>query len=297
MAARVRLRTDDSEVIELYAGDLIGRVWLAAWRIDDPRVSEAHGLVSLRGDHLRLLALRGRFTVDGRRVDEVDLVEGLRVDLAPGLGFTVLDVHVPAQIPALSIAGGPAQVLPGAVSLFTAPDLQIGHPTRPDAVAWVWRSGEHWRVRHADGRAQTLQTGVGFRVNGVEVCLVEARVRASEPTIERSAVRPPLKIVARYETVHLHRRSAPAVVLDGLSARLVSELVSFGVPVPWQVLAEALWGREPDAARLRKRLDNVMGRLRESLRDAQIRDDLVRANGLGQIELLLDPEDRVDAQL
>ena len=40
-------------------------MWSAALHLDDPRVSEAHAMVSIRGSELKLLALRGRFQIDG----------------------------------------------------------------------------------------------------------------------------------------------------------------------------------------------------------------------------------------
>ena len=64
MRARVRLRLDSGEVRQLVSGDIIGRIWGAALRLDDPQISEAHALVSMRGTALKLLALRGRFVVD-----------------------------------------------------------------------------------------------------------------------------------------------------------------------------------------------------------------------------------------
>jgi hypothetical protein len=117
------------------------------------------------------------------------------------------------------------------------------------------------------------------------------------PTAERSAILAPLRIVARYETVHIHRRDRPTVVLDGVQARLLSELVAFAVPVPWRALADELWPGVDDALLLRKRLDGALARLRVRLGEAGLRPDLVRSNGQGQFELLLEPGDAVEDQL
>ncbi len=54
----VRLRTHDGVTADVPPGGLIGRLPGAALRLDDPLVSEAHALVSLRGRKLKLLALR-----------------------------------------------------------------------------------------------------------------------------------------------------------------------------------------------------------------------------------------------
>jgi pSer/pThr/pTyr-binding forkhead associated (FHA) protein len=71
MPASALVRLPDGSVETLYVGDIVGRTWSAAVRIDDPDVSEAHALVSLRGERLWLLALRRRFTVSGKVVEAV----------------------------------------------------------------------------------------------------------------------------------------------------------------------------------------------------------------------------------
>jgi pSer/pThr/pTyr-binding forkhead associated (FHA) protein len=69
----VRLTLPDGSVRELEHGDLIGRLWSAALVIDDPRISEAHALVSLREGGFWLLSLRRKIAVGGRPVSEVRL--------------------------------------------------------------------------------------------------------------------------------------------------------------------------------------------------------------------------------
>ena len=55
--ARVVVELDGDRHV-LGVGDLIGRLPSAALVVDDPRVSEAHAIVSLRRAALHLLALR-----------------------------------------------------------------------------------------------------------------------------------------------------------------------------------------------------------------------------------------------
>lgn len=66
MHACVHLASADGQIHVLGHGDLIGRLWSAALCLSDPRVSEAHAMVSLREGQLRLLALRGLFAIDGK---------------------------------------------------------------------------------------------------------------------------------------------------------------------------------------------------------------------------------------
>lgn len=46
MRANVRLLLSDGRSEVLGPGDIIGRMWSATLRLDDPHVSEAHALVS-----------------------------------------------------------------------------------------------------------------------------------------------------------------------------------------------------------------------------------------------------------
>ena len=59
----VRITMTDGSIRELEHGDLIGRLWSAALVIDDPRISEAHALVSLREGGFWLLSLRRKIAV------------------------------------------------------------------------------------------------------------------------------------------------------------------------------------------------------------------------------------------
>lgn len=68
----------------------------------------------------------------------------------------------------------------------------------------------------------------------------------------------------------------------------------FDGPVPWEVLAQELWGDEDDRHLLRRKLDVNLSRLRKKLRDAGIRSDLVRADGFGHFELFLMDGDKVE---
>jgi pSer/pThr/pTyr-binding forkhead associated (FHA) protein len=68
VGAYCRIRLSDGRVVDLGPGDIIGRLETATLRINEPQLSEAHALVSLRGEQLVLLALRGVVSVGGRPV-------------------------------------------------------------------------------------------------------------------------------------------------------------------------------------------------------------------------------------
>ena len=104
----------------------------------------------------------------------------------------------------------------------------------------------------------------------------------------------PLTIVASYDTVHVRREGLPVLALDGISARIVSELVALAGPASWELLAREIWRHEDDRTQLRRKWDVNLARLRRKLRAVGIRTDLLRAGGTGQIELLLYEGDTVD---
>ncbi|MCB9680654.1 MAG: FHA domain-containing protein [Alphaproteobacteria bacterium] len=274
-------------------GDLVGRLWHAAVQLDDPRISEAHALVSLRGGTLRLLGLRGRFAVGGRALADVALAPGLEVVLAEGLGFTVDAVILPDTVLGVETDGMPARVLPGTCALVDTPAPTLAPPSHPAARAWVWNAPTGWRLRARDGVAMPWEAGDAVEIAGRTWRAVAVPTGArGEVTRADPGVDAPLTVVARYDTVHLFRAGRDPLVLRGLQARLVSELAAMDAPVPWALLVEVLW---PDGG-TRKQLDMVMVRLRSRLREARVRTDLVRADGCGVIELFLRPGDVVEDQ-
>lgn len=295
MRPHALLETLDGDQLRLGHGDFIGRFWSAAWRIDDPRISEAHAAISLRAGELRLLGLRGRFRVADQVVAEVRLEPGVEVLLADGLGFVVRELALPAETLGLRVPGMPLLTLDGACSLHGGAQPRVVPGTQPDAAAWVWGDGDQWTLRLAGQAARPLLVGDAFVLDGARVEAVAVAQVPDGPgrTVVAGAFAAPLTIVARFDTVHIHSAGELRVTLDGLPARIVSELVALGGPVRWQVLAEELWGRDEEQARLRNRLDVALARLRRLLRDGRLRSDLVRMTGTGQIELLLHPRDRV----
>ena len=139
-----QLRLPDGSTAELSPGDVVGRLATAALRLDDPRVSEAHALVSLRGSDLKLLALRGILAVDRKQRTEVTLDPGVKVALARDLVLEVIEVCIPAKVLTVSLPGLPAQPLFGAVFSVVrepTPGLPRGLPTRRSGPPLEHRRG------------------------------------------------------------------------------------------------------------------------------------------------------------
>lgn len=300
LRAYVRVRDPAGAEWELGHGDLVGRLPWAGLVLDDPRVSEAHAMISLRGEQLQLVALRRPVRLDGQRLGEITLAAGQRVEFAEGVEVTVLEVVLPDRVASISGDDLALQVLAPAVSLWTKPRPRVVPVIDPGADAWLWRVGEQWRVRVTTDTAPTLlRAGEAFVVDGrrFELGLVPLQSAAGARTAV-GAVDAPLRIVARYDTVHIVRDGLPTVILAGLQARLISELVATRQPIGWHALVQELWPQlAEDSHGQRRRLDMTLLRLRRRLEAEGIRTDLVAALGTGLLELSLRADDQLVDEL
>jgi hypothetical protein len=298
MRAFVRFRCPDGSIAELAHGDLIGRLGTAALHLDDARISEAHAMISLRGEELKLLALRGRFAVDNKPMSALTLAEGQRISFTRDLALTVEEVVLPDEVMALSLGGGP-QVLLGATAIIAEPDgLRLIAGYREGAAALVWNRDDRWRIRIGTTPPVDLHPGTTHTVAGrpvTAVALSLSRIGGGATRLA-GAIASPLRIVVQYDAAQLHREGEPALVLSGISARILSELVSFGGPVEWAVLAGEIWPHIEDRSRLRKQLDVSLTRLRKKLSRGRVRADLINSDGTGKLALVLAEGDRVEDQ-
>lgn len=290
--AHALLRTPGGDFVTLAPGDVIGRGRSCRLHIDDPRISEAHALVSLRGDALWLLALRGRLLVGDAVVDRLRLGEAQRVSLAPGVELEVVDVLVPEVAMAVELPDGVPQLLNGTTSLFVAPQPSLRGGWFANADAWLWSTDEVWRLRRgADAETVVLEDGVPVQVGGVSLLPRWAAVDEAgvTHTLQNSE---PVRIDARFYTVHISRLSGgEPLVLTGTAARVISELVALKGPVEWSLPAREIWGPDAPEVALRSRWDTTVSRLRRRLRCANLRPDLIRATRSGVVELVVGPDD------
>lgn len=286
MRMRVRLKLPNAEEVVVGHGALLGRLPQAAVHLPDPRVSEAHALISLRGQDACLLALRGRFAVEGRPRAEVVLVPGLRIQLARDLEIKVLEVVLPSSVMALEGPFG-RRVLMGPTSVFSDPP-RLEHGWRPGAAAVVWPMDDTWYV----GDDQALAPGDSLGIQGLDVRAVAEPVQRDNQTVQSLDFSQPLRIVVRFDSVHIHREQRPTLRLSGIAARIITELALTGAPVDWQEIAR-LCLPASKLTPLRQRWDMHLVRLRGKLRKAGVRTDLIRADGTGLIELVLSEQDRL----
>ena len=293
--AAVHIALDDGRGFALQPGDLIGRMAGAALSLNDGRISEAHALISLRGGALRLLALRGLFTVDDQLVAAVTLVPGLRVELAPGLAFTVAGLALPDRVAALSGEGLNLQALTSLSSLLLDPDPRISPRYEPDAAAVLWSRGDGWRLQPAGEETRPLGEGEPFEVGGRRFVLGSMPLAHAGPGITERTEARPLTIRFAGSAVELRRGDGASVTLRGNGAHLIRELVEFAGPVDWYTLARQVWPDGPcvDRTRLRARLDTTLKRVRARLRDGGVGAGVLVFTQTGQVELLSQPGDRI----
>jgi hypothetical protein len=297
--------SSDGRAVTVHPGGLIGRLAGAEVMIADPRVSEAHALVSLRSRTLKLLALRGGLTVGGREVDAVTLVAGLQIELAEGLFVTVARVDLPTHTLVLcGAAQGPVELGSSSHSLLVGEEagsrtLRLVAGFVASAVGHVWCSGARLWIRLRGQEAEAIEAGGQWEVEGCKLRAIRVPLDGTRDTVSEGSggggevSRERLVIVARYTSVHVQRDGATAV-LTGKPANLVSELVRFGgKPVPWEVLSRQIWGERSERDLLRDNFDATCGRLRRQLRELTLREDLVTLDGSGNVELVLYPGDRI----
>jgi len=296
MRAIVRIRTPEGQTVALCPGDIIGRLATAALHLDDARISEAHAMVSLRGRDLKLLALRGLFAIDGKPTDELTLRSGLRFEIARGVVLTIEDVVLPQSLLAVEGDALPRQILSGSCSLLVSPRPALLPRYQGDAAAHIWDNGECWRIQIAGSQPRDLVPGERWELEGRWFRTISVSIERAGQAVTAldGSIYPPLRIIANFDTVHIHMDGKPVVSLDGISARIISELIAIGGPASWELIAGQIWQDDTDRAQLRRRWDISLARLRRKLREVRVRPDLIRAGGTGQVELFLSRGDLVE---
>lgn len=283
----------EGNVHELTVGDIIGRLPTAALRFSDPRISEAHALVSLRGQDLKLLALRGSFVVRKQAVREVSLTEGLKIELAPGLGFEVQTVMLPDSVLAIQGPGLKPTPLTGTCSLQLDP-VQLEPGYAREASAWLWEEEGFWTLRVGEEPPEQITAGQQVQIGGQSFTFDFLDLGSSgEKTTHLGGEHMPLTIETRWDSVHFRLETGSTFVLNGVPARIFSELATIAAPVGWEPVAREIWPDTQDVKTLRTRWDNALARLRRKLRTAGIRTSLLRSDRGGNIELVLGPNDEL----
>jgi hypothetical protein len=298
MRSLVRFMLEDDREIELEPGDLVGRMPGCALRIEDPRISEAHAMVSRRREGLVLLSLRGRLSVDGKPKTRIVLTPDTRIILSGFFPLVVTTAECPSTrlaVVALPLANPPVvAALARVVSLYAEMRREPVTWFDPEAEAHVLGGTSGPRLRIPGAPDRPLRVDETFAVGGAQfrLALIDQAKPDAVSTSDRGHLDVSLKITARYDTVLIASDIGKSVTLDGIAARMLTELAEIKAPVAWAELARHLWNAPPDAA-TRHRWDQLLVRVRGKLREAGIRTDLIRSNRSGLVELVLGPLDKL----
>jgi hypothetical protein len=321
--ARLRLsRLDRSDAvpveIDLYPGDLIGRVAAARLRlIDAPGVSEAHALLSLRDATLTLIGLRGpipcRDTVPlagsgalgaEATATELPLAVGLLLRIGDVVLLEVVELVLPAGVWALGDwdHAGPTP-LPApecAIVLGPEPRLVIGHAQGADALLWV--SGDTLHAKVGVGAIRQLAVGDRLELRGRVLRVLSLPIR--EASAPRTVTPGWLRVELSAAAVTLQQRpSGRPLRLEGNNFALVVALLRLrGLPQAdprrhWAAVAKAVWGRSFNGNN--ESFRKQVKRLRAELTKAGFASHTVDSDGgqwwfdLGQRHELIDPLGKV----
>ena len=297
MHAAATFKLPSGALVTLGPGDIVGRIPCAKLSLDDPRISEAHAYVSLRGASLELLALRGRLSVGGKPRTRTELAVGLRILLA---GFFALEV-VALELPERSLAivrdddGALDDATPahGTVSVFDRDADAVLHGFHAEADAFLWTGPSGVVLRTVSPpRDRPLAPGDTFRVGRGRYRLASLPTADFEsvPTTDHGVYDTALHLRLYYDVVQISADGTRMAVLTGLAANVLCELAEIGQPVAWTELARQTWP-EADEAVARSRWDQLMARIRVKRREAGLRSDLIRPTGGGLVQLVLGPRD------
>lgn len=293
MDASVEFAVDDDARAILYPGDIIGRMRQAALRLNHPSISEAHALVSLRGSSLRLLGLRGRFTIGDARVSELELRPGLEIGLSGAHRLRVVEISLPTWVVALQVPGL-GRVIPPPVSSILPASRDLIPGFSPAATAVIWVDGPTVHLSLSGGARQSFGVGSSFTVGETTYTVTPAPIgeAALEATVPALDAAPPVTLVLREESV-LVRAGASVTSITGVPGRILTIVAQARARMDWRAVAASLWPAVRDEARLRVHWDAGLARLRRRLRESELREDLVRSAGVGFVELVLGPDDAI----
>ena len=286
----VLFQTPDQQVHRLHPGGIIGRLASAALRLDDPRVSEAHALLSLRGRSLKLLALRGALGLRGKWLGEVALREDQRLLLAEDVALGVLEVVLPDTVMALEQPDGTRVELDRPELSISLDPLRTTPGATPDAAAWAWCSGDQWWVQLRGERPRELS--VGHTLSLGDTSVIARALPLPQISTPRTATAgklwPPMHMICwpQHTEIHVEGRPKPARFTRNAHNLLRESALATqgGGTVHWAQVAQRIW-------RFGASEDNWytnLSRLRKRLHEQGLPSDLLRCED-GQVQLTLRP--------
>ena len=280
--AAARFRLPEGPEVAVLPGGILGRLSTAALRLADPRVSEAHAMVSLRGQELRLLSLRGWLWVEGSHVSEVVLTKGLVVGLCPDLLLTVTEVSLPSTLLALRCPDGSVHPLHAhlgeAASLVGGPPwaLVAGHRLEARARLTV---ADGWFVSVDAGPPVELLPGGRIGLPGLELGVEEVPFvgGGADPTATQGS--PRWTCAVELSLTRFWKEERPVLTLRGRPHQLLAELAAFGPGevVDWRFVSTMIWTDVSDEQGLLNNFHKTLKVLRQKLLESGLPTTLVQS--------------------
>lgn len=277
-------------------GEFIGRSDLASMCLDDPRVSEAHAMVSLRGQSLKLLALRGRFRVGGKVRAEITLRAGMSLELAQGLEIECVSISLPRALLGLQSEGLPVMMLMGTMTLHLehTPRVTPGYDATGDVVFWA--VGAQWRASIQGAAPRGISIGDTLEIDGTHLEIVAVPLEDAAHTRTRRTLRTPLCFRSLGDAVRIEREDAPDLLISGIPGKICAALVDDGPTLNWRDVTSRVWPNDASMeAALRRRFDAGLARLRSKLEQVSaLQEEFIELDGAGMISLKLTEQDQME---
>lgn len=286
------------ERIVLNPGDFIGRANTAAMYIDDPRVSEAHAMISLREHCLKLLSLRGRFRHNGKVLTEVHLRPGMILELAEGVEVVCEEVYLPQTALGLLLWPGPLEVpLSGTTTVYIEggqATVRRGHDPNGDLV--IWAAGHDWRAQVKGQKNRSLTCGDKLMIREVEIEIVKVSLSVMSQDRTLSQIRGALTLRHSINRVTILTDVGPPHIISGIPGKLLASLLARGGAADWRDVVSDVWPNDlSSASSLRRRFDTGLRRLRETMsRLVSTAEDFLKLDGAGILMISLGREDRIE---
>ncbi|MBX2801857.1 MAG: hypothetical protein KTR31_29530 [Myxococcales bacterium] len=279
----------DERRVRMLPGDVLGRGRRSDVVVQDPRVSEAHAMVSLRRGGLWWLPLRPG--VHGQVGPDVLLAPGASVTVLDELQLRVESLTLPATVDVLQVDHGAPIVLDHPEWHIAASGDARPGPHR-EAVAVLWRTDGRWWCRGGEGPARQLAAGVGMVVGGRQLHLGAVPSDSQGSFTADNQPVPPVRIRSWEGFSEVGLGSLAPVRLTGNPHRvfrLLARLVPDGGTVHWQEVASRLWPHSDWSSNWYTNLP----RIREQLRKKGLPGWLLVCEN-GQVGLGMRQRDRVE---
>lgn len=240
-----------------------------------------------------LLALRGRFRVNGEVCTEAVLRAGLDIEIHEDLWLHCDEVVLPSTLPGLRAQGLPTTLLTRTTSLFVEPVLRVQPGYHPDADVIFWTLGDSWSYRVGDLPPRPFDVGCALDVRGVEVAMVSIPVEDASRDRTRRTRREALRFEVTASSVRVAFLQGNTTI-TGVPGKLLATLAMHREPCNWEEIASTVWEDEVVIkSALRRRFDVGLMRLREKMHRVGLPTDLIKMDGFGEVVLALSEHDRV----